>query len=106
MAKVELYTNKGCGACVNAKRLFDRKGVEYEEKKLGTSARMDREYLIRTKGSKSVPQIFIDNVWVGGFDDLMRYEYAGELDWRLGLEDRPKVSLVRKFIRIMRGQTF
>ncbi|MFL2949814.1 MAG: glutaredoxin domain-containing protein [Candidatus Poseidoniaceae archaeon] len=106
MAKVELYTNKGCGACVNAKRLFDRKGVEYEEKKLGTSARMDREYLIRTKGSKSVPQIFIDNVWVGGFDDLMRYEHAGELDWRLGLEDRPKVSLVRKFIRIMRGQTF
>jgi hypothetical protein len=53
-----------------------------------------------------VPQIFIDNVWVGGFDDLMRYEHAGELDWRLGLEDRPKVSLVRKFIRIMRGQTF
>jgi glutaredoxin 3 len=106
MAKVEVYTNKGCPACVNAKRLFDRKGVPYDEKKLGSSARTDREFQIRTKGSKSVPQIFIDGQWLGGFDDVLAYDQAGELDWRLGLEDRPKVGLMVRFARIMRGQRF
>ena len=106
MVKVELYTNKGCAACVNAKRLFDQKGVVYEEKKLGASARMDREFLLRTEGSKSVPQIFIGEKWIGGFDDVLRYDRANELDWLLGLEDRPKVSVLAKLIRMMRGQTF
>ena len=82
------------------------KGVAYEEKKLGSSARMDREFLMRTQGSKSVPQIFIDGTWIGGFDDVLRYDRAGELDWRLGLEDQPKVNLFTKFIRLMRGHTF
>ena len=46
MVKVEVYTNKGCRACVNAKRLFDSKGVAYEEKETRfRSARMDREFL-------------------------------------------------------------
>ena len=106
MAKVELYTNKGCGACVSAKRLFDRKGVAYEEKKLGSSARMDREFLIRTKGSKSVPQIFIDNAWIGGFDDLLRYDQANELHWRLGLEEKPNIGFFLRFTRFIRGQKF
>ncbi len=106
MAKVELYTNKGCAACVNAKRLFDRKGVPYEEKKLGTSARMDREFLMRTQGSKSVPQIFIDDEWIGGFDDVLRYDGAKELDWRLGLEERPKLNLVTRLTRLLRGHSF
>ena len=106
MVEVEVYTNKGCPACVNAKRLFANKGVAYEEKKLGSSARMDREFLMRTQGSKSVPQIFIDGTWIGGFDDVLRYDRAGELDWRLGLEDQPKVNLFTKFIRMMRGHTF
>ena len=106
MVKVEVYTNKGCGACVNAKRLFDSKDVTYEEKKLGSSARMDREFLMRTKGSKSVPQIFINEEWIGGFDDLLRYEQANELDWRLGLMPRPRVNPLTKFTRFMRGQKF
>ena len=90
----------------SAKRLFDRKGVVYEEKKLGSSARMDREFLIRTKGSKSVPQIFIDDAWIGGFDDLLRYDQANELDWRLGLEEKPNIGFFLRFTRFIRGQKF
>ncbi|MDE0858318.1 MAG: hypothetical protein OSA38_07100 [Candidatus Poseidoniaceae archaeon] len=106
MAKVELYTNKGCSACVSAKRLFDRKGITFEEKKLGASTRMDREFLARTNGSRSVPQIFIDGEWVGGFDDVVRYDQAGELDWRLGLEPRPSLGAFTRFLRFMRGHKF
>ena len=106
MAKVELYTNKGCAACVNAKRLFDRKGVPYEEKKLGTSARMDREFLMRTQGSKSVPQIFIDDEWIGGFEELLKYDQADELDWRLGLSERPHVSFFTRVLRRLTGKIY
>jgi glutaredoxin-related protein len=67
---------------------------------------MDREFLIRTKGSKSVPQIFIDDAWIGGFDDLLEYDKASELDWRLGLEEKPNVGLFLRFTRFIRGQKF
>ena len=42
MAEVEIYTNKGCPACVNVKQYLDRKGIEYIEKKLGKSKKMLR----------------------------------------------------------------
>ena len=87
MAKVELYTNRGCGACVNAKRLLDKKKVTYEEKRLGSTKRIDMEFRIRTKGSKTIPQIFIDDEWIGGFEELLKYDQADELDWRLGLSE-------------------
>ena len=106
MVSIEIYTNRGCPACVNAKRLFDNKGVAYEEKKLGSSARMDREFLMRTKGSKSVPQIFIDGTWIGGFDDLVRYDKAGELDWRLGLSARKNVGFTKGIIRFLKGEKY
>ena len=52
MAEVEIYTNKGCPACVSAKSYFDRKGVAYIEKKLGKSRKTDAEFSLRTKGAK------------------------------------------------------
>ena len=97
-----MYTNKGCGACVNAKRLLDSKGVAYEEIRLGSSRRADTEFRIRTNGSKTIPQIFIDDEWIGGFEELLKFDNANELDWRLGLSERPNVSL---FTRIMRRLT-
>ena len=40
---------------------------------------------MRTKNAKQIPQVFINGEWIGGFDDVVRYDRAGELDWRLGL---------------------
>ena len=103
MADVEIYTNRGCSACVGAKHYLDSKGVSYAEKKLGKSKKIDSEFSIRTRGAKKIPQIFINDEWIGGFDELISYDRAGELDWRLGLEERPKVGFLKTLIRFMKG---
>jgi glutaredoxin 3 len=104
MADVEIYTNRGCSACVGAKHYLDSKGVNYTEKKLGKSKKIDSS--IRTRGAKKIPQIFINNEWIGGYDDLISYDQAGELNWRLGLEQRPRVGLVKTLIRFMKGEKY
>ena len=106
MPRVEIYTNRGCPACVNAKQFLDRKGIQYLEKKLGKSKTIDAEFTIRSRGSKSVPQIFIDEYHIGGFDDLLKYESANELNWRLGLEPKPKLNILQRIIRFLKGDRF
>lgn len=106
MAEVEVYTNKGCPACVSVKQYLDRKGIEYVEKKLGKSKKTDLEFSIRTKNAKQIPQVFINGEWIGGFDDVVRYDRAGELDWRLGLAEKPKVNLGKKVIRFLKGEKY
>ena len=106
MAEVEIYTNKGCPACVSAKNYLDKKGVHYVEKKLGRSHKTDAEYSFRTKGAKKIPQIFINNEWIGGFEDLVKFDRAGELDWRLGLMPRPKVGPFKTLLRLMKGEKY
>ncbi len=106
MAEVEVYTNKSCPACVSVKHYFDTKGVNYTEKRLGKSKKTDLEFSIRTKGAKQVPQVFINGEWIGGFDDVVRYDRAGELDWRLGLEEKPNPGLFSKIIRFLRGEKY
>lgn len=106
MPKVEIYTNRGCPSCVNAKQYLDRKGVQYEEKKLGKSKSTDVEFKLRSRGAKTVPQIFIDGEHIGGFDDLLKYDSANELDWRLGLEERPNTNILQKILRTLRGEKY
>ena len=106
MPRVEIYTNRECPACVNAKQFLDRKGIQYSEKKLGKSKTIDAEFAIRSRGAKSVPQIFIDEYHIGGFDDLLKYESANELNWRLGLEPKPKLNILQRIIRFLKGDRF
>ena len=106
MAKVEVYTNKGCPACVNVKHYLDRKGVNYTEKQLGKSKKVDIEFSLRTRGEKQIPQVFIDGEWIGGFDDVVRSDRAGELDWRLGLEEKPNLGILKKFTRYLKGEKY
>tara|TARA_B100001079_G_scaffold266869_1_gene274717 strand:- start:1123 stop:1443 length:321 start_codon:yes stop_codon:yes gene_type:complete len=106
MVEVEVYTNRGCSACVNVKQYLDRKGIEYVEKKLGKSRKTDLEFSIRTKNAKKIPQVFINGEWIGGFDDVVRYDRAGELDWRLGLSAKPKVGAGAKIIRFLKGEKY
>ena len=85
-AKVEIYTSWGCPYCVSAKALLDRKGVDYAEYDVGMGGEKRAEMLERVPGAWTVPQILIDNVAVGGSDDIHALDRAGKLDALLGLQ--------------------
>jgi glutaredoxin 3 len=79
MQAVTLYTTAYCPYCINAKALLTRKGVTYEEIDVSRSPGRMAEMLQRSN-RRSVPQIFIGEHHVGGFDDLAALERGGELD--------------------------
>ncbi|MBZ9666082.1 glutaredoxin 3 [Pseudomonas sp. LMG 31766] len=79
MQAVTLYTTGHCPYCVNAKTLLTRKGATFEEIDVGSSPQRLAEMLQRSN-RRSVPQIFIGEHHVGGFDDLAALERGGELD--------------------------
>jgi glutaredoxin 3 len=79
MPKVVMYTTLICPYCLRAKHLLQRKGVEYEEIRIdGDPDQMHT--MMERSGRHTVPQIFIDDCHVGGFDDLAGLESRGELD--------------------------
>ena len=85
MAKIEIYSSRLCGYCHAAKQLLNRKSVDFIEYCVDLRPDVRREMVQRANGRTSVPQIFIDEAHVGGFDDLMELEVEDELDARLGL---------------------
>jgi glutaredoxin 3 len=80
MAKVEIYTRAFCGYCTRARRLLEAKGVDFEEIDITMDAPRRREMIQRANGRTTVPQIFIDDVHVGGSDDLHALDARGRLD--------------------------
>ena len=84
-ARVEIYTQWGCGYCHRAKALLDAKGVAYEEHDVTMGGPKKAEMRERVPGATTVPQILIDGRPVGGSDDLFALERAGKLDAQLGL---------------------
>jgi glutaredoxin 3 len=83
-AKVEIYTKMYCGFCHRAKRLLDAKGVAYEEYDITLGGPRRAEMMARNPAAMTVPQVFIDDVPVGGSDDLAALEREGKLDAMLG----------------------
>ena len=79
MAKIEIYATAVCPYCVRAKQLFKSKNVDFIEIRIDQDD-AKREEMIQRSQRKSVPQIFIDNKHIGGFDDLHALDKAGELD--------------------------
>ena len=80
MAKIEIYTSPFCGYCRMAKRLLRSKRLDYTEYDvMYDSERMD-EMLGRSGGRRTVPQIFIDSVGIGGYDELHRLSTSNRLD--------------------------
>lgn len=86
MAQVTIFTTLVCPFCVRAKRLLDHKGVPYEEIDVTRDAAL-REKMIADSGRRTVPQIFIDGVPVGGYQELQSLEDAGQLDVLLTAAD-------------------
>ena len=79
MSKVQIYTTNWCPYCSAAKALLDDKGVPYEEIDASDPAvRIDM--VQRARGRRTVPQIFIGERHVGGYDDMAALDRRGQLD--------------------------
>lgn len=79
MPKVEIYTTQWCPYCHAAKLLLEEKGVAYEE--LDAQDSEVRTAMVqRAHGRRTVPQIFIGETHVGGYDDMAALERRGQLD--------------------------
>ncbi len=83
--KVVMYTAAFCGYCAGAKSLLEKKGVDYHEIRIDKEAGKRGEMEQRA-GRDSVPQIFIGEEHVGGFDELVELDMDDALDPMLGLE--------------------
>jgi len=79
MPKIVIYTTRICPYCVRAKHLLQRKGVAFDEIRIDLDHDQMKTMVQRTR-RHTVPQIFIDETHVGGFDDLARLDARGELD--------------------------
>jgi glutaredoxin 3 len=80
MQPVEIYTTQICPYCAMAKRLLQKKGVAFAEIDVGRDPSKREAMIQRANGRRTVPQIFIGGVHVGGCDDLHDLDYAGKLD--------------------------
>lgn len=82
MADIEIYSAGYCPYCFAAKKLLQQKGVEYTEYAVDQKPELRTEMEQRA-GRRTVPQIFIDDEHIGGFDDLSALDQAGDLDAKL-----------------------
>ena len=80
MKPVEIYTSPMCGFCHAAKRLLKDKGVNFSEINVWADPSRKPEMIQRANGGRTVPQIFVGDIHVGGCDDLYALERAGKLD--------------------------
>ncbi len=78
--KVDIYTKFMCGYCSRAKRLLESKGVQFNEIDITMGGPGRDEMLQRAPLARTVPQIFIGQVHVGGCDELYALERQGELN--------------------------
>jgi len=79
MKKVEIYTTGWCPYCHAAKSLLADKGVAFDEVD-ADDPEVRRQMVQRAHGRRTVPQIFIGDTHVGGYDDMAALERRGQLD--------------------------
>ena len=79
MQPVEIFTTPLCGYCHAAKRLLEGKGVAFAERDVSRDRTLRAEMEERS-GRRTVPQIWVGETHVGGYDDLAALERAGRLD--------------------------
>ena len=80
MKKVVIYTGPMCNYCSAAKHLLNKKKVDYIEIDIGIDSSKIQEMQEKTKGAKTIPQIFIGDAYVGGYTELKALEMTGKLD--------------------------
>ncbi len=80
MKSVDIYTSPLCGFCHAAKRLLSQKGVNFSEIDIAAQPEKRAEMMQRANGGRTVPQIFVGDVHVGGYDELNALERGKKLD--------------------------
>lgn len=79
MPQAEIYTTGTCGYCVAAKNFLKSRGCDYSEVRIDRDPVKLAEMLERSGGRRSVPQIFINGAYVGGYEELVAAERSGRL---------------------------
>ena len=79
MKKIIIYSTRICPYCVRAKDFFSKKNIEYTEIMIDRDPEQMR-VMMEKSGRQSVPQIFIGDYHVGGFDDLIEHDMDGKLE--------------------------
>ena len=80
MPAITIYTTSSCPYCHQAKRLLKQKAMSFEEIDVGGRPDLREEIFQRSGGRRTVPQIWIGDLHVGGCDDLYALEASGKLD--------------------------
>ncbi len=83
MTYVQIYTKNYCPYCLRAKQLLTRKGIEFDEVDVTNDLDAQEEMISRSK-RRTVPQIFVDGIHIGGSDDLVDADRDGRLDKLIG----------------------
>ena len=79
MTEIMIYTANLCPYCTMAKRLLDKKGASYAEINVDSKPGLRQEMMQKTR-RRTVPQIYIGDLHVGGFDDLYAMDTRNELE--------------------------
>ena len=78
--QIDIYTDMLCSYCALAKRLLKSKQVDFNEIEVSGDVNLRAEMRSRANGQRTVPQIFIDDIHIGGYDDLYLLDKKGLLD--------------------------
>ncbi len=80
MKNVTVYMGPMCGYCDAAKRLLTKKNIPYKEINIAIDEGKMNEMIKKSNGKRTIPQIFIEDFHVGGYNELRALESKGELD--------------------------
>ena len=80
MARLKVFSTGICPICEKTKHLLNKWGIPYDEVRIDTDMVGRREFIDKTNGARTVPQITIDDQWIGGFTELTELHMDDELD--------------------------
>ena len=80
MKNIIMYTGPMCNFCDAAKRLFSRNNIKYQEIDISTKDGLMDEMIKKSNGKRTIPQIFFDNLHIGGYQELRNLEKTGKLN--------------------------
>ena len=88
--KIIVYTSDYCSYCVQAKKLLQNKGFDFDELNIQNDDSLRNEMLEKSNGMRTVPQIFINNSHVGGYAELATLVASGDIENLLIDEQKEK----------------
>ena len=80
MAQVKIFSTAICPICDKTRQLLNKWGIPYDEVHIDTDMEGRREFLLKTNGARTVPQITIKGDWIGGFSELTELHMDDKLN--------------------------